>query len=65
MPLTATTIDLIQNGWPTISRASASATGAQAPHEANLFDMNANYADGVSLADAYVESVPGKVGVPA
>ena len=33
---------------------------AQAPHEANLFDIQAKYADVVSLEEAlaYVESVP-------
>jgi hypothetical protein len=37
---------------------------AQAPHEANLFDIQAKYADVVPLEDAlaYVESVPGRVG---
>jgi maleamate amidohydrolase len=36
---------------------------AQAPHEANLFDIQAKYADVVSLDEAlgYVESVPGTV----
>ena len=37
---------------------------AQAPHEANLFDIQAKYADVVSLEEAlaYVESVPERVG---
>src|SRR5437016_2090458 len=37
---------------------------AQAPHEANLFDIQAKYADVVSLKEAlaYVESVPERVG---
>jgi N-formylmaleamate deformylase len=36
---------------------------AHAPHEANLFDIQAKYADVVSLDDAlaYVESVAGRV----
>jgi len=40
---------------------------AQAPHEANLFDIQAKYADVVSLEDAlaYVAGVRGKVGAPA
>jgi maleamate amidohydrolase len=63
----ATAIDLLQNGWPTIVPRECVGDRAQAPHEANLFDINAKYADVVSLEDAlaYVESVPGKVGAPA
>jgi hypothetical protein len=40
---------------------------AQAPHEANLFDIQAKYADVVSLEDAlgYIERVRGKAGAPA
>jgi hypothetical protein len=40
---------------------------AQAPHEANLFDIQAKYADVVSLEEAlaYVESVGREVGAPA
>jgi maleamate amidohydrolase len=40
---------------------------AQAPHEANLFDIQAKYGDVVSLEDAleYVASVPSRVGAPA
>jgi nicotinamidase-related amidase len=60
----ATAIDLLQNGWPAIVPRECVGDRAQAPHEANLFDINAKYADVVSLEDAlaYVESVPGKVG---
>jgi maleamate amidohydrolase len=63
----ATAIDLLQNGWPAIVPRECVGDRAQAPHEANLFDINAKYADVVSLEDAltYVESVPGKVGAPA
>ena len=35
---------------PRSCRASASADRAQAPHEANLFDIQAKYADVVPLA---------------
>jgi hypothetical protein len=37
---------------------------AQAPHEANLFDINAKYADVVPLDDVleYVATVPGALG---
>ena len=62
----ATAIDLLQNGWPTIVPRECVGDRAQAPHEANLFDINAKYADVVSLEDAlaYVVSVPGRVGAP-
>jgi maleamate amidohydrolase len=60
----ATAIDLLQLGWPTIVPRECVGDRAQAPHEANLFDIQAKYADVVSLGDAlaYVESVPGAVG---
>jgi maleamate amidohydrolase len=63
----ATAIDLLQNGWPTIVPRECVGDRAQAPHEANLFDINAKYADVVSLEDAlaYLEGVPDRVGVPA
>jgi maleamate amidohydrolase len=60
----ATAIDLLQYGYPTIVPRECVADRAQAPHEANLFDINAKYADVASVDDAleYLESVPGKVG---
>ncbi len=60
----ATAIDLLQYGWPTIVPRECVGDRAQAPHEANLFDIQAKYADVVSLVDAlgYLETVPGKVG---
>jgi nicotinamidase-related amidase len=63
----ATAIDLLQYGFPTIVPRECVGDRAQAPHEANLFDINAKYADVVSLEEAidYVETVPGKVGAPA
>ena len=63
----ATAIDLLQNGWPTIVPRECVGDRAQAPHEANLFDIDAKYADVVSLEEAlgYLESVPDRVGVPA
>jgi maleamate amidohydrolase len=63
----ATAVDLLQNGWPTIVPRECVGDRAQAPHDANLFDINAKYADVVSLEDAlaYIESVTGKVGLPA
>ena len=60
----ATAIDLLQYGFPTIVPRECVGDRAQAPHEANLFDIQAKYADVVALEDAlaYLESVPGKVG---
>lgn len=55
----ATAIDLLQYGWPTIVPRECVGDRAQAPHEANLFDIQAKYADVVSLAEAlsYLEGV--------
>jgi maleamate amidohydrolase len=60
----ATAIDLLQHGYPAIVPRECVGDRAQAPHEANLFDINAKYADVVSLDEAlgYVESVPDRVG---
>jgi nicotinamidase-related amidase len=60
----ATAIDLLQYGWPTLVPRECVGDRAQAPHEANLFDIQAKYADVVPLEDAiaYLESVPGRVG---
>jgi nicotinamidase-related amidase len=56
----ATAIDLLQYGYPTIVPRECVADRAQAPHDANLFDINAKYADVVSVGEAleYLESVP-------
>jgi maleamate amidohydrolase len=63
----ATAIDLLQHGFPALVPRECVGDRAQAPHEANLFDIQAKYADVVSLEDAlaYVESIAGKVGAPA
>jgi maleamate amidohydrolase len=60
----ATAIDLLQYGYPTIVPRECVGDRAQAPHEANLFDINAKYADVVPVDDAigYLESVPDRVG---
>ena len=60
----ATAIDLLQYGYPTLVPRECVGDRAQAPHEANLFDINAKYADVVPLDEVleYVESVPGTVG---
>jgi nicotinamidase-related amidase len=60
----ATAIDLLQYGFPTLVPRECVGDRAQAPHEANLFDIQAKYADVVALADAlaYIASVPERVG---
>jgi len=59
----ATAIDLLQWGWPTLVPRECVGDRAQAPHDANLFDIQAKYADVVGVEDAlaYVESVPSRV----
>ena len=56
----ATAIDLLQYGWPAIVPRECVGDRARAPHEANLFDINAKYADVVSLAEVlqYLENLP-------
>jgi maleamate amidohydrolase len=63
----ATAIDLLQYGYPTLVPRECVADRAQAPHEANLFDIQAKYADVVSLDEVldYVESAQGAVGAGA
>ena len=55
----ATAIDLLQYGFPTLVPRECVGDRAQAPHEANLFDIQAKYADVVPLEEAiaYMESV--------
>jgi maleamate amidohydrolase len=59
----ATAVDLLQYGWPTLVPRECVGDRAQAPHEANLFDIQAKYADVVSLEEAfaYLETVPDRV----
>jgi nicotinamidase-related amidase len=56
----ATAIDLMQHGYPTLIPRECVGDRASAPHEANLYDIQAKYADVVSLAEAldYLASVP-------
>lgn len=63
----ATAIDLLQFGWPTIVPRECVGDRAQAPHDANLFDIQAKYADVVSLDEAlaYVETLPTAAAAPA
>ena len=48
----ATAVDLLQNGFPTLVPRECVGDRAQAPHDANLFDIHAKYADVVSVEDA-------------
>jgi nicotinamidase-related amidase len=56
----ATAIDLLQYGWPTIVPRECVGDRAQAPHEANLFDIQQKYGDVVA-----VEEVLAALGAPA
>ena len=60
----ATAIDLLQYGYPTLVPRECVGDRAQEPHEANLVDIQAKYADVVSVEDAlsYLESVKEKAG---
>jgi nicotinamidase-related amidase len=53
-------VDLFQHGFPTLVPRDCVADRALGPHEANLFDINAKYADVVSVdeAIAYLRGVP-------
>jgi maleamate amidohydrolase len=63
----ATAIDLLQYGFPTLVPRECVGDRAQAPHDANLFDIQAKYADVVPLEDAfaYLENVASAVAAPA
>lgn len=63
----ATAVDLLQYGWVAVVPRECVGDRAQAPHEANLFDIQAKYGDVVSLDEAleYVARVPSKAGAPA
>ena len=60
----ATAIDLLQYGYPTLVPHECVGDRAQGPHEANLVDIQAKYADVVSVEEvlAYIESVSRKSG---
>jgi nicotinamidase-related amidase len=55
----ATAVDLLQYGYPTLVPRECVGDRAQAPHEANLVDIQAKYGDVVSVDDAlaYLEGV--------
>jgi maleamate amidohydrolase len=60
----ATAIDLLQYGYPALVPRECVGDRAPEPHEANLVDIQAKYADVVSVEDAlsYLETVKGKAG---
>jgi maleamate amidohydrolase len=60
----ASAVDLLQYGYPTLVPRECVGDRARGPHEANLVDIQAKYADVVPVEDAvsYLESVAGKVG---
>ena len=60
----ATAIDLLQYGFPTLVPRECVGDRARAPHDANLFDIQAKYADvvGIEEALAFVESVQASAG---
>jgi len=61
----ATAVDLLQYGYPTLVPRECVGDRAQAPHEANLIDIQAKYADVVPIEDAlsYLQGVGDRVGV--
>ena len=56
----ATVVDSVQNGFHTIVPRQAVGDRAPGPHEANLFDMQAKYADVLELSRVvdYLGTVP-------
>ncbi len=62
----ASAVDSLQHGFHTIVVREAVGDRAEGPHEANLFDMDAKYADVVSTGDVveYVDEIshPGRAG---
>jgi maleamate amidohydrolase len=63
----ASAIDLLQYGYPTLVPRECVGDRAQEPHEANLVDIQAKYADVVSVEEAlsYLESITQEVGTSA
>lgn len=58
----ATAVDLLQHGYPTLVPRECVGDRAQMPHEANLIDIDAKYANVTTLPDAlaYLGSVPAR-----
>ena len=62
----ATAIDLLQYGYPSLVPHECVGDRAPEPHEANLVDIQAKYADVVPLEDAlaYLEQTPERAAIP-
>ena len=56
----ASVVDAVQHGFPTLVVREAVGDRARAPHDANLFDIEAKYGDVVPLDDAvaYLAALP-------
>lgn len=63
----ATAVDLLQLGWPTVVPRECVGDRARGPHEANLFDIQAKYADVLPVDEVtgYLLGVPARATVPA
>jgi maleamate amidohydrolase len=57
----ASVVDSVQHGFPTFVVTDCCADRSAGPHEANLFDMTAKYADGCTAEEVvrYLEGLPG------
>jgi nicotinamidase-related amidase len=60
----ASAVDSVSSGFPTLVVRECVGDRAQGPHEANLFDIQAKYADVIALDDA-LAYVRGLAEVPA
>ena len=61
----ATAVDLMQHGFPALVPRECVGDRAPGPHEANLFDIQAKYADVVSAGDAIAylaTTTPSRIG---
>jgi nicotinamidase-related amidase len=58
----ATAVDAVQSGFSVLVPYECCGDRAQAPHEANLFDIQAKYGDVISTAESieYIESLPAR-----
>jgi maleamate amidohydrolase len=56
----ASVVDAVQHGFPVLVAREAVGDRAQAPHDANLFDIDQKYGDVVSVDDAvsYLSAIP-------
>lgn len=59
----ASVVDSVQHGFPTFVVTDCCADRLAGPHEANLFDMTAKYADPLTAKEvvSYLERLPGAV----